>query len=62
MGLSDSFVGKEARALDSFIKKSKIAGLVEINSSIDLKKLDDIKKSIKNIQSASHLVVVYKFN
>ena len=62
MGLIDSFIGKETRALDSYIKKAKIAGLVEIDSSNDLKKLDDIKKSIKNIQSASHLVVVYKFN
>jgi hypothetical protein len=62
MGLSDSFIGKEARALDSFIKKSKIAGLVEIETVNDLKKFNDIKKLIKNIQSASHLVVVYKFN
>ncbi|WP_156612561.1 hypothetical protein [Paramagnetospirillum marisnigri] len=62
MGLRDSFIGKEARALDSYIKKAKIAGLVEIETVNDLNKLDDIKKSIKNIQSANHLVVVYKFN
>ncbi len=62
MRLRDSFIGKEARALDSYIKKAKIAGLVEIDSSIDLKKLYDIKKSIKNAQSSSCLVVVYKLN
>ncbi len=40
MGLSDSFIGKEAKALESYIKKAKIAVLVEIYNISDLKKLD----------------------
>jgi hypothetical protein len=62
MGLRDSFIGKEAKALDVYIRKAKIAGLVEIESFADLKKLENIKRSIRDINSSSHLVVVYKIN
>ena len=62
MGLSDSFIGKEAKSLDSYIKKAKIAVLVEIDNISDLKKLDDIRKTINKNPSGSHIVVVYKFN
>jgi hypothetical protein len=60
VALIDMYINKEAKAIDSYIKGSRISGLAEIETSSEVaKKLNDIKSSIAKNPSATYLVVVY---